>query len=81
MYAPFSADEREALSRFVGKLAEDAEKMARLLEARGLDNRHLIEAHSCLSRSLELLQNGEPMPPAQRTLYRAAPDLGYNHLS
>lgn len=80
MYAPLSSDEREALSRFLAKLVEDADKLATLLESRGIESCLPRQACSNLARTLELLQNGD-MEPAARPAFRPSPDIGYNRLS
>lgn len=59
MEAPLSANEREALSRFISKLIDDVDKLAALLESRGADASRPRAAQVMLQRTLDDLQTVE----------------------
>ena len=51
-----SFNEREALTRYVGKLIEDVEKLADLLEGRGVDAEQPRSAQASLRKTLATLK-------------------------
>ena len=81
MKAPLSANETEALSRFVSKLVEDVDKLASLFESRGADSTLAREAEMSLRRTLEQLTETEmfdiPTPASSRNVS----EFSYNRLS
>jgi hypothetical protein len=71
MDGPLSANEREALARFVSKLIDDVDKLAGLYESRGVDSTLPRAAQNKLQRTLEQLQTVERL---EIELHAAVPD-------
>ena len=82
MKAPLSANETEALSRFVSKLVEDVDKLASLFESRGADSSLARAAEVNLRRTLEKLNDAETFDmPTPTSASRSISEFSYNRLS
>lgn len=81
MKAPLSANETEALSRFVSKLVDDVEKLASLFESRGADSSLARAAEINLRRTLDRLNEPERFEIPAPASSRSVSDISYNRLS